>query len=46
MRKSIVVYIDFMEDIANKIRSATKTYKDFPKPGVNFIDIFPIVSNP
>lgn len=26
--------------------NATKCYKDFPKPGLNFLDIFPISGNP
>lgn len=28
------------------IKGSTKSYNNFPKPGVNFIDIFPIVSEP
>jgi hypothetical protein len=31
-------------DRAAKIQGATKHYHDFPKKGVDFIDIFPIVS--
>jgi adenine phosphoribosyltransferase len=34
------------EEIAQKIQAATKRYTDYPKPGVTFIDIFPIVSEP
>lgn len=34
------------EAISNKIRQAAITYPNFPKPGVSFIDIFPIVSHP
>ena len=28
-----------------EIRAVTKIYEDFPKKGVNFLDIFPIVAN-
>jgi len=34
------------ETIAAKIKQATITYPNFPKEGVSFIDIFPIVSDP
>lgn len=34
------------EERAAKIKAATKHYQDFPKPGVTFIDIFPIVCEP
>jgi adenine/guanine phosphoribosyltransferase-like PRPP-binding protein len=34
------------EAISTKIKQTTITYSDFPKPGVSFIDIFPIVCNP
>lgn len=34
------------EEIAQKIKSATKRYPNFPKPGVEFIDIFPIITEP
>jgi hypothetical protein len=34
------------QEIGAKIKQATITYPNFPKPGVSFIDIFPIVSNP
>jgi adenine/guanine phosphoribosyltransferase-like PRPP-binding protein len=33
-------------ELAAKIQGATKHYQDFPKEGVKFIDIFPIVSQP
>jgi len=29
-----------------QIMAATKIYEDFPKKGVNFLDVFPIVANP
>lgn len=28
-----------------EIRAVTRVYEDFPKKGVNFLDIFPIVAN-
>jgi adenine phosphoribosyltransferase len=34
------------EDIAQKIKSATRRYTNFPKQGVEFIDIFPIITEP
>ena len=29
-----------------EIMGVTKTYVNFPKEGVNFVDVFPIVANP
>ncbi len=29
----------------DEIRAVTKIYEDFPKKGINFLDIFPIVAN-
>jgi adenine phosphoribosyltransferase len=34
------------EENAQKIKAATKRYPNFPKPGVEFIDIFPIITDP
>lgn len=31
---------------AEKIKAAAIRYEHFPKQGVNFIDIFPIISDP
>lgn len=31
---------------AEKIKAAAIHYEHFPKQGVNFIDIFPIISDP
>ena len=33
-------------EVSQKIQAATKRYQNFPKEGVEFIDIFPIVSEP
>jgi adenine/guanine phosphoribosyltransferase-like PRPP-binding protein len=30
----------------DQIRSVTQIYENFPKPGINFLDIFPIIANP
>lgn len=32
--------------MSKKIQSLTRRYQNFPKEGVEFIDIFPIVSEP
>ena len=32
--------------VVDKIQAATRKYDNFPKPGVQFIDIYPIVSDP
>jgi adenine/guanine phosphoribosyltransferase-like PRPP-binding protein len=29
-----------------EIRDSTQIYENFPKKGISFLDIFPIVSNP
>lgn len=29
----------------DEIKSVTKIYQDFPKKGINFLDIFPIIAN-
>jgi adenine/guanine phosphoribosyltransferase-like PRPP-binding protein len=33
------------DERVKEIRACTKIYEDFPKKGINFLDIFPIVSN-
>lgn len=33
-------------ELAARIQGATKRYSNFPKEGVEFIDIFPIISQP
>ena len=35
-----------MEDISTKIKQKVKFYPDFPKPGVTFMDLFSLTSDP
>ena len=35
-----------MEDISKKIKDKVKFYPDFPKPGVTFMDLFSLTSDP
>ena len=34
------------DERTKKIMAETKIYEDFPKPGIRFLDIFPIIANP
>ena len=39
-------YTAWKQEVSSAIVSKAKFYKDFPKPGVNFMDLFSLTSDP
>ena len=37
---------EFKDKISKEVLAQTKFFKDFPKKGINFMDLFSITTNP
>ena len=39
-------YTTWKEQFGKEVMTTAKFYQDFPKPGVNFMDLFSLTANP